>query len=68
MTAAGRTASTGAIGGLSKPRCGPESRRTRRGRAAGPGNTIGISYEDKEGHWHHELADGRDRPVTNVKG
>jgi hypothetical protein len=41
-------------------------------RAAGeqrvPGNTIGISYEDKDGHWHDELADRRDRPITDVKG
>ena len=32
-----------------------------------PGNTTGISYEDKGGRWHHELSDGRDRPITEVK-
>jgi hypothetical protein len=41
-------------------------------RAAGeqrvPGNTTGISYEDKGGRWHDELSDGRDRPITDVKG
>jgi hypothetical protein len=41
-------------------------------RAAGeqrvPGDTTGISYEDRDGHWHDELSAGRDRPVTNVKG
>ena len=41
-------------------------------RAAGeqrvPGNTTGISYEDKEGRWRDELSDGHDRPITDVKG
>jgi hypothetical protein len=41
-------------------------------RAAGeqrvPGNTAGISYEDKDGRWHDELSNGRDRPITEVKG
>jgi hypothetical protein len=33
-----------------------------------PGNTTGISYEDKDGHWHDEVAAGDDRPETDVKG
>jgi len=33
-----------------------------------PGDTTGISYEDKDGRWHDELSVGRDRPVTDVKG
>ena len=32
-----------------------------------PGNTTGITYEDKDGHWHDELAKGDDRPETGVK-
>ena len=27
-----------------------------------PGNTTGITYEDKDGRWHEELARGDDRP------
>ncbi len=33
-----------------------------------PGETTGISYEDKDGHWHNEVAAGNDRPETDVKG
>jgi len=33
-----------------------------------PGETTGISYEDKDGHWHDELSVGKDRPDTAVKG
>jgi hypothetical protein len=33
-----------------------------------PGNTTGISYEDKDARWHDELSDGHDRPITEVKG
>lgn len=33
-----------------------------------PGNTTGISWEDKDGHWHEELSAGDDRPETDVKG
>jgi Uncharacterized protein conserved in bacteria (DUF2188) len=33
-----------------------------------PGNTTGISYEDREGHWHDELSAGDDRPEADVKG
>ena len=32
------------------------------------GATTGISYEDKQGHWHNEVARGDDRPETEVKG
>jgi hypothetical protein len=41
-------------------------------RAAGEqvvaGETTGISYEDKQGRWHDELARGDDRPETDVEG
>jgi len=30
------------------------------------GETDGIEYEDKSGKWHSELADGHDRPETEV--
>jgi hypothetical protein len=30
------------------------------------GATDGIEYEDAQGNWHEELADGRDRPQTEV--
>jgi len=30
------------------------------------GSTDGIQYEDADGKWHDELADGRDRPQTEV--
>ena len=33
-----------------------------------PGAKTGISYEDKEGHWHDEVSEGDDRPATDVKG
>ena len=33
-----------------------------------PGETTPISYEDNDGRWHDELAAGRDRPDTDVKG
>lgn len=33
-----------------------------------PGETTGIVYEDKKGRWHEEVAEGEDRPITNVKG
>jgi hypothetical protein len=32
------------------------------------GSTTGISYEDKDGHWHDEVSRGDDRPETDVKG
>ena len=41
-------------------------------RAAGEqrvsGDEVGISWEDEAGHWHNEIADGRDRPETEVEG
>ncbi|HXW26100.1 MAG TPA: hypothetical protein VEK73_15255 [Xanthobacteraceae bacterium] len=41
-------------------------------RAAGEqrvsGATTGITYEDKQGRWHDEVAQGGDRPETEVKG
>ncbi len=41
-------------------------------RAAGEqrvgGQTRGIVYEDKDGEWHEEIADGGDRPDTDVEG
>jgi Golgi nucleoside diphosphatase len=41
-------------------------------RAAGEqrigGQTRGIVYEDKDGKWHEEIADGGDRPDTDVEG
>ena len=41
-------------------------------RAAGEqevaGETTGITYEDATGHWHEEVAQGDDRPETNVEG
>ena len=40
-------------------------------RAAGeqrlPGETEGISYEDKQAVWHQEVSDGDDRPATRVQ-
>jgi hypothetical protein len=33
-----------------------------------PGEAAGISFEDKDGVWHDELAAGDDRPTTDVKG
>jgi hypothetical protein len=40
-------------------------------RAAGEqrigGDDTAISYEDAQGRWHEELADGGDRPETEVK-
>ena len=32
------------------------------------GNTTGISWEDSQGQWHNEVADGGDRPETEVQG
>jgi hypothetical protein len=33
-----------------------------------PGTTRGIVWEDAGGRWHQEIADGDDRPATEVKG
>jgi hypothetical protein len=32
-----------------------------------PGSTTSISYEDKDGRWHNEVARGDDRPQTDIK-
>lgn len=32
------------------------------------GNTTAISFEDREGQWHEEVARGDDRPETEVLG
>ncbi len=32
------------------------------------GQTRAISYEDETGHWREELAQGDDRPQTEVEG
>jgi len=46
-----------------------EALKTAR-RAAGeqrvPGDDVGIVYEDANGVWRSELADGHDRPDTSV--
>lgn len=31
------------------------------------GRTEGIEFQDAEGHWHEEVAEGRDRPSTDVE-
>jgi len=31
------------------------------------GQTEAIEYEDDKGHWHSEVASGRDRPETEVE-
>ena len=33
-----------------------------------PGETQAITWEDKTGKWHEELAHGDDRPETDVEG
>jgi hypothetical protein len=33
-----------------------------------PGETAGISWEDKQGRWHEEVSKGDDRPTTEVEG
>jgi hypothetical protein len=32
-----------------------------------PGEDAGISWEDEQGRWHEEVAEGGDRPSTEVK-
>jgi hypothetical protein len=32
-----------------------------------PGQTEAIEYEDEHGRWHSEVAQGRDRPETDVE-
>jgi hypothetical protein len=33
-----------------------------------PGETEGIEYQDRAGGWHEEVAQGSDRPETDVSG
>ena len=33
-----------------------------------PGEDVGITFEDKDGHWSEELSDGHDRPKVTVEG
>ena len=33
-----------------------------------PSEDAGISWEDKSGRWHEEVAKGDDRPVPDVEG
>lgn len=33
-----------------------------------PGDTAAISWEDVDGRWHEEVAEGHDRPETDVEG
>ena len=33
-----------------------------------PGDSVIISYEDKDGQWHKEVSSGNDRPKTDVEG
>jgi hypothetical protein len=33
-----------------------------------PGQTEAIEYEDEKGKWHSEVAQGSDRPETDVEG
>jgi hypothetical protein len=61
-----------ANGTFSEPFRTRELARTAARLAAGeqevPGESTPIDYEDEKGHWHHEVADGTDRPKTVVKG
>ena len=45
-----------------------KSARLAASEQAAPGQTASISYADKEGHWHDEVADGNDRPKSAVEG
>jgi hypothetical protein len=33
-----------------------------------PGETKGIVWEDEAGRWREEIAEGDDRPITDVEG
>jgi predicted secreted protein len=35
---------------------------------AQPGDSVEITFEDKQGKWHTELAPGKDRPEIDVDG
>jgi hypothetical protein len=51
-----------------RPTTKPAGRGTRGQEQIVPGDTTGISYEDKQGRWHDELSKGTDRPETEVEG
>ena len=61
-----------ADGVFSEPFPTHDAARQAAQRAAGeqraPGDTAAIAWEDSSGHWHEELADGHDRPDTDVEG
>jgi hypothetical protein len=33
-----------------------------------PGENVGIMFENADGTWHEEVADGHDRPIASVEG
>jgi hypothetical protein len=69
MTAVGPTESMGCSPRPSRPTTLPaERRRAPQGNKFVPGNTAGISYEDKDGHWHDEVSAVDDRPEIDVEG
>jgi hypothetical protein len=35
---------------------------------AQPGDSVEISFEDKQGKWHTEISPGKDRPDVDVEG
>jgi hypothetical protein len=35
---------------------------------AQPGDSVEISFEDKQGKWHREISSGKDRPDVDVEG
>jgi hypothetical protein len=35
---------------------------------AQPGDSVEISFEDKQGKWHAEISSGKDRPDVDVEG
>ena len=59
-----------ALGSYSETFATHEAAKAAARRAAGEqrvaGDTTGIVYEDSAGHWREELADGQDRPFTDV--
>lgn len=44
-----------------------EAARRAAGEQRVAGETAGISWEDADGSWHEELAEGTDRPDTEVE-
>jgi hypothetical protein len=45
-----------------------EAARHAASEQAAPGTTTQISFEDEQGHWHNEVANGTDRPQAAVEG